>query len=90
MFLCCVVALQNRDYDDEDYVAGVKSGRVQDKRTGMGGMGPMPAGTGLPGAGIARSSSDMSLAAQAAADPRMNKRLKNQMGGKPGEAAQSR
>jgi hypothetical protein len=79
--------LQNRDYDDEDYVAGgggvtIKSSRVGDKRLG-----------GMPGAagGIPRSSSDMSLAAtHAGMDPRLNKRLKNQMAPKPGEPGQPR
>jgi hypothetical protein len=83
---CCV--LQNRDYEDEDYVAGgggvtIKSGRMGDKRLG-----------GMPGAGggMPRSSSDMSLAAtHAGLDPRgLNKRLKNQMAPKPGEPGQPR
>ncbi len=70
--------LQNRDYDDEDYVAGVNKAPTTNKR------GPAMA-PAAPGSGLVRSGSDISLPATGT----LNKRLKNQMGVKQ-EAAQPR
>lgn len=74
---CCCAAVQNRDYDDEDYVAGVKAAPARDKRGA-----PLPAAAA---GGMVRSGSDVSLTATGA----MNKRLKNQMAVKQ-ETAQPR
>lgn len=76
--------LQNRDYDDEDYVAG--GGGITIKQPANKRLGGMPGQAG----GLPRSSSDMSLAVHAGMDPRLNKRLKNQMAPKPGEPGQPR
>lgn len=68
---------QAREYEDDDYIAGVKGGRPGDQRARVGGAG----GAG----GLVRSGSEMSL--PPGGDQRLNKRLKSQLGGKPSDAA---
>lgn len=71
---CCPA--QARDYEDDDYIAGVKGGRPGDPRARVGGAG------GAAG-GLVRSGSEMSLPA---GDQRMNKRVKSQLASKPSDA----
>jgi hypothetical protein len=82
--VCCavpaVLCLQARDYDDDDYIAGVKGNRPGDQRARVGG----PGGAGGPGGGLVRSGSEMSL--PAGGDQRLNKRLKSQLASKPSDA----
>lgn len=65
-------ALQARDYEDDDYIAGVKGGRPGDPRARAGGAA----------GGLVRSGSEMSLPA---GDQRMNKRVKSQLASKPSD-----
>lgn len=76
--------LQARDYDDDDYIAGVKANRPTDQRARVGGASAAAAAGGA-GGGLVRSGSEMSL--PAGGDQRLNKRLKGQMAGKPSDAA---
>lgn len=72
------LCLQQRDYDDDDYIAGVKGSRPADPRARVGGAAP-----GAPG-GLVRSGSEMSL--PAGGDQRLNKRMKSQLASKPSDA----
>lgn len=76
---CFLLPSQAREYEDEDYIAGVKGGRPGDPRARIGGAG----GAAGPG-GLQRSGSEMSL--PAGGDARLNKRLKSQLGSKPSDA----
>lgn len=73
---------QARDYDDDEYIAGVKGGRPGDQRGRIGGAA---AAGGGPGGGLVRSGSEMSL--PPGGDQRLPKRIKGQLNAKPGDAA---
>lgn len=71
---------QARDYDDDDYIAGVKANRPGDQRGRVGGAA---AAAGGPG-GLVRSGSELSL--PVGGDQRLNKRMKSQLASKPSDA----